>query len=504
MSITRSIFLSLSLALSTCLAAAPLPEVLSFLKGYDSRPGVRATILVRDLQTGETILSHRSDETFRPASLVKIATTGAFLSMRGRDYRFHMPIALRGELVDSTWRGDLILGASADPSLGSHYIAGPGRLVRQVRDLLLARGIKRISGRLLLDMAGFPPPYYSEHWPDEDLDHYYAVPVSGFSLADNYADLYLYDEGEGLGVELQLAGLPLPYQKEFSRGATNHLNLSLHPKLHSLMLAGSVRVGRQGTYLRQPLSDPPAFAAHWLSEGLRGYGIPLEQTPQVVYGTEPMRGLDTIGFYRSLAADTLARITNFRSANGYAEALAYVLNDPQDRASGQPVAMRRFWQERLGLTDASFFPQDGSGLSPTGGLTSEALTRILADLWANPKVRRSFLASLPRAGVEGTVRSLDVPSEITAYLKSGSMRGVRGYAGYVQRDEKWYSVVYIANGSIVPEDVRSTFTRLLTGLFTDRSMTSSRVVKESSPAESSSSEKKVTRPSTKRRGKSRR
>ena len=83
MSITRSIFLSLSLALSTCLAAAPLPEVLSFLKGYDSRPGVRATILVRDLQTGETILSHRSDETFRPASLVKIATTGAFLSMRG-------------------------------------------------------------------------------------------------------------------------------------------------------------------------------------------------------------------------------------------------------------------------------------------------------------------------------------------------------------------------------------------------------------------------------------
>ena len=181
-----------------------------------------------------------------------------------------------------------------------------------------------------------------------------------------------------------------------------------------------------------------------------------------------------------------------------------MLNDPQDRASGQPVAMRRFWQERLGLTDASFFPQDGSGLSPTDGLTSEALTRILADLWANPKVRRSFLASLPRAGVEGTVRSLDVPSEITAYLKSGSMRGVRGYAGYVQRDEKWYSVVYIANGSIVPEDVRSTFTRLLTGLFTDRSMASPRVVKASSPAESSSSEKKVTRPSTKRRGKSRR
>ena len=102
----------------------------------------------------------------------------------------------------------------------------------------------------------------------------------------------------------------------------------------------------------------------------------------------------------------------------------------------------------------------------------------------------------------GTVRSLDVPSEITAYLKSGSMRGVRGYAGYVQRDEKWYSVVYIANGSIVPEDVRSTFTRLLTGLFTDRSMASPRVVKAS--VESSFSEKKVTRPSTKRRGKSRR
>ena len=52
---------------------------------------------------------------------------------------------------------------------------------------------------------------------------------------------------------------------------------------------------------------------------------------------------------------------------------------------------------------------------------------------------------------------------MTAYLKSGSMRGVRGYAGYLLHEDKWYSIVYIANGAINSAEARATFTRLLTG-----------------------------------------
>lgn len=457
---------------SHLLLAQPRPEALAILRQYESRPGVRTTAVVRDLQTGETLVSHRSDEAFRPASLIKIPTTGAFLALRGADFRFHLPIALRGRLSGSTWVGDLVLGASADPSIGSHYTPDQGRLIRQVQELLQARGITRLQGRLILDMAGYPPPYYSEHWPDEDLSHYYAVPISGFNIADNYADLYLYHEGDSPEVELQLAGELLPYLGELYSGGSSRLSLYARTPADSLVLSGSIRERSQGTHLRQPLSDPPAFAALWLTEGLRRAGIAVDAPPQVRYDSEPLRELDTLGYYTSPRADTLAKITNFRSANGYAEALAYALNRPEERAKGDPVAMRRFWQERLQLRGEFFWPQDGSGLSPTGRLTSESLSRILSDLWHDSELHTPFLQSLPEAGVEGTVRSVSVPEEIRAYLKSGSMRGVRGYAGYVQQGEKWYSIVYIANGSITPADARSTFSRFLTGLFTDKPLSS--------------------------------
>ena len=111
---------------------------------------------------------------------------------------------------------------------------------------------------------------------------------------------------------------------------------------------------------------------------------------------------------------------------------------------------------------------DGSGLSPEGRLSSGALSLILSELWHDQSLHKPFLASLPEAGVEGTVRSLSIPSEVTAYLKSGSMRGVRGYAGYLLHEDKWYSIVYIANGAINSAEARATFTRLLTGLFTQQ------------------------------------
>ena len=215
------------------------------------------------------------------------------------------------------------------------------------------------------------------------------------------------------------------------------------------------------------MPDPPSYATMWLNEGLRLEGIDLQDRPELNYD-ELITGLDTLGYYTSLPADTLAKITNFRSSNIYAEGLAYALNSYEQRKTGQPTVMRTYWRERLGLTPTEFYPMDGSGLSPEGRLSSGALSLILSELWRDQALHKPFLASLPEAGVEGTVRSLSIPGEVTAYLKSGSMRGVRGYAGYLLHEDKWYSIVYIANGAINSAEARATFTRLLTALFTQQ------------------------------------
>lgn len=469
MSLRARLFLLLSLfALTAPLYSQPYPEAIEVLRHYEQRPGVRVTALVRDLQTGEPVLAHRTSEAFRPASLVKIPTTGAFLALRGHDYRFHIPVMIRGQVDGETLHGDLVLKASADPSLGSHYIPNQKRLISEVKALLEERGISRITGRLIIDLKGFPRPFFNETWADEDLDEYYGAPISGFNIADNYADLYLFSsDGEQPVVEPNVASLLVPTRQELLLGSSTQLDLTPMRRADTLLISGTVREGLSGRHLRWTIPDPPSYATVWLNEGLRLEGIDLQDRPELNYD-ELITGLDTLGYYTSLPADTLAKITNFRSSNIYAEGLAYALNSYEQRKTGQPTVMRSYWRERLGLTPTEFYPMDGSGLSPEGRLSSGALSLILSELWRDQSLHKPFLASLPEAGVEGTVRSLSIPSEVTAYLKSGSMRGVRGYAGYLLHEDKWYSIVYIANGAINSAEARATFTRLLTALFTQQ------------------------------------
>ena len=460
-------------SLTAKLYAQPYPEAIEVLHRYELRPGVRVTALVRDLQTGEVILAHRTSEAFRPASLVKIATTGAFLALRGQDYRFHTPIILRGQVEGETLHGDLVLKASADPSLGSHYIPNQKRLISEVKALLDARGISRITGGLVWDLHEFPRPFTNETWPDEDLDEYYGAPIAGLNVADNYADLYLFSSDEDSPVaETNIASLLIPTRQELVRSGSTQLDLTPTFRPDTLLISGTIRERLSGRHLRWTMPDPPSYTSIWLNEGLRLEGINLQQRPTLSYD-EPLTGkLDTIGYYTSLPADTLIKITNFRSSNIYAEGFAYALNNYEQRKTGQPSVMRSYWRERLGLTPDEFYPMDGSGLSPEGRLSSGSLSLILSELWRDQALHKPFLASLPEAGVEGTVRSLSTPSSVTAYLKSGSMRGVRGYAGYLNHEDKWYSIVYIANGSINSAEAKATFSQLLTRLFTNQPLPS--------------------------------
>ena len=48
------------------------------------------------------------------------------------------------------------------------------------------------------------------------------------------------------------------------------------------------------------------------------------------------------------------------------------------------------------------------------------------------------------------------------------MRGVRGYAGDIHHEGKWYSIVYIANGAITGGEARSLFTHFVSCLFIDQ------------------------------------
>ena len=118
------------------------------------------------------------------------------------------------------------------------------------------------------------------------------------------------------------------------------------------------------------------------------------------------------------------------------------------RGSGTPengrAVLREWIAERFGAQAAAGLVIDnGSGLSRDTRVSVRLLARTLQSAWAAP-VMPELIASLPINGLDGTARFRS--PLVRAHLKTGSLRDVRGVAGYVLGDSgRRYVVVAILN-----------------------------------------------------------
>ena len=112
-------------------------------------------------------------------------------------------------------------------------------------------------------------------------------------------------------------------------------------------------------------------------------------------------------------------------------------------------AMLDFWKNKgLDLSGCSL--KDACGLAPQTAFSPAFLADVLRYMCLKSANADVFMASIPLAGKEGTLRSLavDVPGALR--LKSGSMSGVRCYAGYYTPPASRYIIVLMINRSHLP------------------------------------------------------
>lgn len=128
------VFLAATLLIISCIPAMasadlpakkPLPAGLGEIIASPAYNHSFWGLLVKDLDSNETLLAINPDKMFVPASTTKLFTVAAALDTLGADYRFETPVYSRGE-VDSRGRlkGDLILVASGVPDHGRQDYCG--------------------------------------------------------------------------------------------------------------------------------------------------------------------------------------------------------------------------------------------------------------------------------------------------------------------------------------------------------------------------------------------
>lgn len=113
------------------------------------------------------------------------------------------------------------------------------------------------------------------------------------------------------------------------------------------------------------------------------------------------------------------------------KALGAEVDDEGTTAAGAAVVMRDLGAAGVPLVGVRIV--DGSGLSLSDRLTAQALGALLVAVWNDIDLRAPFWASLPIAGINGTLdkRMLQPPAKGTVRAKTGTTSRASALSGYV-------------------------------------------------------------------------
>ena len=387
-------------------------------------------------------VEHRSGVPVNPASIAKLATTFAALELLGPAFTWSTPVYLEGSVRDGTLHGNLYIRGQGDPKLVAERL---WLLLRRVQGL----GVRTISGDIVLDHSAFAVtaqdpgafdgeplrPYNAA--PDALLLNFKAV-VMTFTPLDGQAQVHL---------EPPLAGVLLPANVPLTTGACGDWRGGLKADFSDasrIRFGGGYPIACGERSWPVAYADPASYAARAVAGLWRQMGGSLRGS--VRDGPVPP-GLAPAFELQSPTLAEVVRDVNKFSNNVMAQQLFLTLSLQQNGLGSTEASrqvMRQWWSARFGPGDLPGF-DNGSGLSRDERISGAQLARLLQAAWASP-LMPELMASLPLAGVDGTMRRNGSKAAGLAHLKTGSLRDVNGVAGYVHAASgRRYVLVAIAN-----------------------------------------------------------
>ena len=366
-----------------------------------------------------------------PASVMKLVTTFAALEILGPAFTWDTPVYLDAQPQGGSLRGNVYIKGQGDPKL---VVERLWLLMRRLR----AQGVSVIVGDIVLDRSAFAPlPHDAALFDGEPWRPYNAAPDA---LLVNYKSLtlgFVPDVAAGVArVSHQppLAHVELPATVPLAPAGTacGDWRAGLRADFADaarITLAGSYPAACGEREWPVAPADPQGFAARAIEGMWRELGGTL--TGQVREGRVPA-GLAPAFSTTSPALAEVVRDINKYSNNVMTQQLFLTLA-LQRTGLGSPQGARsvlgQWWNERVGLP-GTLVVDNGAGLSREARVSARALARMLQQAWASP-VMPELVASLPIAGVDGTLRRRTGQAPGAAHLKTGTLRDVAAMAGYV-------------------------------------------------------------------------
>lgn len=426
-------------------------------------------VIFARLSDGKILFENNADQLLSPASVTKVITGAAALSLFGPAFSFKTPVYYTGIIKDGRLKGDLLFSGNGDPFLVSEILWQTAIDLRHL-------GIKGIDGDIVIDDALFDSETRDESRKDgkNKSTHAYDAPVSAFAVNFNTVAIAVAPTTFGRPALATVTPFPMRSVNLSSKVTTIHGAADTGVAASrsnqtgggiALQVSGSIGEDAALKKIYRSVSSPTVAAGDYIRGFLEDAGIKVKGRVRPGIVPVPAKLLYEIQGYemRRIVAGLNTFSNNF-IADMLTKRLgaAFLASDDPTRKiselkglgtlkSGVTV-LSRFLREDVGIK-SNFTLINGSGLSTENRFSARQILSILTWVEKQGDLFPDFLGSLPASGWDGTLKKrIKKSTELAGMIraKTGTLTDpitVASMAGYFRHPvEGWVAFVMMSNG----------------------------------------------------------
>jgi len=439
------LFLSLSLISVSLIAQNVSTKLQQAFQVFESDSQMRngiASLYVIDAKTGKVVFERNGQVGLAPASTQKIITSITAYELLGKDFTYKTQFGINSQIENNKLKGAIYIRPSGDPTLGSwrwnatKEDAVMNRIIKSIK----ANGIGNFTA-FVVDANSWNDEVIPDGWIWQDIGNYYGAGADGINWRENQYDLLLRS-GATIGDPVKVIGTkPELYNYSFTsyvssaaKGTGDNAYIYFPLKSSTGIVRGTIPVNEARFVISGAMPSGRDQFIYTLQDSLSKAGIKrmlnstteeanaIDWNKMKIIHTETSPPLDSIIFW-----------FNRRSINLYGEALlkttAYQKKGKGSTDEGLKM-LKDLWTGN-GISSTELNMVDGSGLSPLNRVTTHAQVSILLHARKQPYYT-GFHLSLPEFnGMK---------------MKSGTIRGAKGFTGYhTSKDGNEYVFSFLVN-----------------------------------------------------------
>jgi D-alanyl-D-alanine carboxypeptidase/D-alanyl-D-alanine-endopeptidase (penicillin-binding protein 4) len=449
--IKSTVSLVLGLAALNAEAAKPANNFENVLKQLQ-KSGTQVSAQIVNLTNTRKILEVGEDRALNPASSIKLFTAYTALKRLGINYQFKTDVYQSKD-------GAICVKGSGDPSfvMEDMYL---------LIEALKRKGVDSYSGKITLDATAFDDEYYPEDRSDQNSERAYNSPIAGLNFNYNTISVFVNPTKKG---EKARIGLDFPFDfvqvngKVMTGGSTD-VTWSKQGESKSkndievVTLGG--KISEDADEWRKPfrLRDPARGWGQAMSKLFATLGVNATGKVSVQEGTCTGTPIYT---HTSKPLSFIVQLMDKYSNNFIADSLVKALDHEVNRHPGTAVGGMKFIRDemkKIGIDSTSKGRSlvAGSGLTLDNRMSASDFITLLKHVHQEKLYLPEMFASLPIAGLDGTLRKKYLRSEVEERLrgKTGTLSGVQSLVGvYPTKDGEWIGIAIITNGGRgIPEN----------------------------------------------------